>query len=318
MRFDYFYKSRLPVDGPWPEDAEYDVFISAYNLSDRIRVVFNKSVAPLKIWMVFPQYQFDAADYPADGEVFFSKEMQESEYLNSFFGQYSASLVGKRVCIDITGFMRPHLIFLVKYLQFCGVCNFDAIYSEPIRYQKKDDTSFSAGPVTSVRPIAGYEGEPNNESANDILLLGIGYDHELIKQVAEHKDFANIVTLWGFPSLKADMYQESIVRASRASEAAFSTTRNRSRYYAPVNDPFSTAERIQEVVQAEQLKRNITNLYLSPLSTKAQALGFALYYLYSAFPSTSIIFPFADGYDQETSVGTAEVWRYTIELPEWR
>ncbi|MNP30386.1 hypothetical protein D3C76_1234550 [compost metagenome] len=114
------------------------------------------------------------------------------------------------------------------------------------------------------------------------------------------------------------MYQESIVRASRASEAAFPAARTKLRYYAPVNDPFSTAERIQEVVQAEQLKRKITNLYLSPLSTKAQALGFALYYLYSGFPSASIIFPFADGYEQETSVGTAEIWRYTIELPEWQ
>lgn len=317
MRFDYFYKTRLPIDGSWPLDAQYDVFISAYNLSDRIGVVFDKCQAPLKLWLIFPQYQFNESEYPESGEVFYSSQMEESEFLNEFFQKYAESLAGKRLCIDITGFMRPHLLFLIKLLQYYGLLKFDAIYSEPVRYQKKDDTNFSAGPVTLVRSIAGFEGEPNNESSNDILLLGIGYDHELLKQVAEHKDFANIVTLWGFPSLRADMYQESVVRASKAPEAAFPTGRGKQRYYAPVNDPFSTAERIHEVVQAESLKKPITNLYLSPLSTKAQALGFVLYYLYAKNNASSIVFPFANGYEQETSIGTAEIWKYSIELPAW-
>lgn len=315
MMFEYFYKTRLPIDGPWPEDSACDVLISAYNSSDRVGAVFEKCSAPLKVWMIFPHYRYDKEDYPPSGEIFDSQEMEESEYLNLFFERYSDRLIGKKISIDITGFMRPHLLFLVRLFQFHGILKFEAFYSEPVRYQKKDDTRFSAGPVTLVRPIAGYEGEPDNDSSNDILLLGIGYDHELLKQVAEHKDFANIVTLWGFPSLRADMYQESVVRASKAPEAAFPAGRGKLRYYAPVNDPFSTAARIQEIVFAESIKKPITNLYLSPLSTKAQALGFALYFIYSGARAISIVFPFADGYEQETSVGIAEIWRYAIELP---
>ncbi len=316
MSFEYFYKTRMPIDGAWPGDSACEVLISAYNSSDRVGAVFDKCSAPLKIWMVFPHYRYDKKDYPKSGEIFDSQEMEESEYLNLFFEKYFNQLVGKKIAIDITGFMRPHLLFLVRLFQFHGILKFDVFYSEPVRYQKKDDTRFSAGPVTLVRPIAGYEGVPENDISNDILLLGIGYDHELLKQVAEHKDFAKIITLWGFPSLRADMYQESVIRASKAPEAAFPTGKGKLRYYAPVNDPFSTAARIQEIVRVESLKKPVTNLYLSPLSTKAQALGFALYAIYSGARAISIIFPFADGYEQETSVGIAEIWRYTIELPD--
>jgi hypothetical protein len=315
MKFDYFYKKNLSVNDAWADEDSWDVLISGFNASERIKTVFDKSSADLKIWLVFPHYGFAIEEYPLTGDVYSGVSFEESEYLNDFFDTYADKLQGKKICIDITGFMRPHLIFLVKLFQFKGIVKFDVIYSDPIRYQKKDDTNFSAGPVKEVRPVAGYDGIPNNDSSNDILLLGVGYDHELLKQVAEHKDYANTVVLWGFPSLKADMYQESVLRASLAPEAAFPSGRGIAKYFSSASDPFATAAKIQEIVETESKRRPITNLYLSPLSTKAQALGFAIYHLYSDLQAVSIIFPFADGYDKETSTGVSSIWKYTVEIP---
>lgn len=315
MNFDYFYKKSLSVVEGWSNEDRWDVLISGFNSSERIRTVFEKCSAELKIWLVFPHYGFSEEEYPPEDHVYTNGSFEESEYLNGFFDVYAGDLIGKKICVDITGFMRPHLIFLVKLFQFKGIVKFDVIYSDPVRYQKKDDTNFSAGPVKEVRPVAGYDGIPNNDSSNDILLLGVGYDHELLKQVAEHKDYANTVVLWGFPSLKADMYQESVLRASLAPEAAFPAGRGIAKYFSSVSDPFATAAKIQEIVENELARKPITNLYLSPLSTKAQALGFAIYHLYSDLKNVSIIFPFADGYDKETSTGIASIWKYTVEVP---
>ncbi|EOA05243.1 hypothetical protein HFRIS_008876 [Herbaspirillum frisingense GSF30] len=211
--------------------------------------------------------------------------------------------------------MRPHLIYLVGYLKYRGIKSFDVIYSEPVQYRKKDDTKFSKGPVTHVRPIAGFEGQHTSDNSNDLLLLGIGYDHELIREVANYKDYANVVTMWGFPSLRADMYQESVLRASKAVEAVFSPNWESNRYFAIANDPFATALALQKAVAIHHAQKKITNLYLSPLATKPQALGFALYYAYEWWGrEASIIFPFADSYDQETSTGISKIWKYTIEL----
>jgi hypothetical protein len=59
----------------------------------------------------------------------------------------------------------------------------------------------------------------------------------------------------------------------------------------------------------------LTNLYLSPLATKAQVLGFALYY-FSALDSkpASVIYPFSDRYERETTKGISRVWKYTVDL----
>jgi hypothetical protein len=314
--FDYFHKCVLSVDEPWGPEQKWDVFISAFNSSERVRTVFSKATAPKKYWLIFPEYNYAPVDYPADGQCFSGSEREESEYLHSFFSGIDFSPNEVDICIDITGFMRPHLLHLVRYLQFHRVRSFDVIYSEPIRYRKKDDTKFSQGPVTHVRPVAGFEGQHSSDNSNDLLLVGVGYDHELIKQVAEYKDYANVVTLWGFPSLRADMYQESVLRASKAVEAVFSANWQQNRHFAIANDPFAIATALREIVELNQRKKKITNLYLSPLATKPQALGFALYYAYDWIDKeASIIFPFADSYDQETSTGLSKIWKYKIELP---
>jgi hypothetical protein len=148
------------------------------------------------------------------------------------------------------------------------------------------------------------------------FFLGAGYDHELIARVAESKEHARKLQIFGLPSLRADMYQENILRAHRASEAIGGGEElSPINYFAPANDPFVTADVLGEIVRAANAKRTITNLYLSPLATKPQVLGFCLYYLaeWRSKPG-SMLFPFCRRYSRETTKGLSRIWKYSVEL----
>jgi hypothetical protein len=62
-------------------------------------------------------------------------------------------------------------------------------------------------------------------------------------------------------------------------------------------------------------RSTIKNLYLSPLATKAQVIGFGLFYLMECINEpVSILFPFSNRYNRETSTGLSESWKYHIDF----
>jgi hypothetical protein len=309
------YKDELPVDAPWPQENEWDIFVSAYTAAERVRRIYDAAAAGSKHWLVFPEYGFDDDQVPAGS--FCCQARDEAEYVQRFWDASIGDLTGKRLCVDITGFIRPYLVFLVKWLFERGVQRFDALYSEPLVYSKREETRFSDEAVVEVRQIAGFEGTHAADTSNDYLIIGAGYDHQLIAQVAESKEFSKKIQIFGLPSLRADMYQENVLRAFLAEEAVGRNTADpASSYFAPANDPFATASTLREIVSRINSRRPITNLYLSPLATKPQVLGFAVYYLTERRNSaTSVIFPFCESYEQETTTGVSRVWKYSVEFP---
>jgi hypothetical protein len=149
------------------------------------------------------------------------------------------------------------------------------------------------------------------------MIIGSGYDHVFIAHAAEYKEKARKIPMLGFPSLRVDVYQQNVLRAQRASEQLEITGLEKlETRFAPANGPFITANSLAEIYENASCKMAVTNLYLCPLSTKVQALGFALYHLteWSDRPC-SIVFPFCKTYARETSVGLAPVWLYELELP---
>jgi hypothetical protein len=318
-KIDYaiFYKEELPAGGKWSRRNSWDVFLSAFNNSERVLQCFRNANASHKHWLLLPEYQYTAAEHPLAGEVFVLSGANEAEQIQGYFSEVEYNPRTTNICIDITGFMRPQLIFVLKYLTDRKVHKVDMIYSEPVRYGKKEQTSFSDGQVTEVRQIAGFEGTHTTDTSSDLLIIGSGYDHELISHVAENKDHARKIQILGLPSLRADMYQENVLRADKSS-GAIGGERERSacKYFVPANDPFITANVLARILEdCRREGQNISNLYLTPLATKPQAVGFALYYLAQLQrESASIIFPFCRTYSKETSVGISRVWKYVIEL----
>jgi hypothetical protein len=318
LDYNIFYKTELSLKDPWPA-GRWDVFISAYNSSERVKITFDKVPARRKCWVIHNEYSYSSEDIPP-GDSFRSTKQDEASFIKelvSYIQQSAGEDISKlSICVDVTGFMRPHLLFLALYFWRSNVPQFDILYTEPQRYAQKELTTFSEGAI-SVRQVAGYEGINSPDFAGDLLIVASGYDHRLIKAVAEHKDKADKIQIFGLPSLRADMYQENVLNAHRASDAlGVNKTSDVASYFAPANDPFVTASTLHEIVERRSRVLPISNLYLSPLATKPQALGFALFYIGECEgKNASILFPVSSRYSRETSIGLSRVWMYTIEYP---
>ena len=299
---------------------KWDLFLSAYNLSERVLSVYQAAVATRKEWLILAQYGFGDGDLPTDGEIWRSEERDEAEFWLEYFCSGALGQIGPEasICVDVTGFMRPHLMLLPSMLRTLGFTRVDMLYSEPVSYKADENTAFAEGAFTGVRQVRGFEGIHVPDAARrDVLVIGAGYEDELIRQIAEEKRAAEKFLMFGLPSLQPHMYEENRLCTARDSASeALGRLPNRCKLFAPANDPFMTAQVLHDQVGAIR-KGGARNIYLSPLATKAQALGFAFFYLCECIGDpVSVIFPYSERYSQETSVGLARVSWYQLEL-DW-
>ena len=310
MDYSHYYKDNLTLNEL--SEFNWDIFISAHNLTKRVMTVFQAVSAQEKHWVCHNEYCLSADNLPQN--AFKCNALREDDFILKFFDErfQGRSLESSKICVDITGLLRPHLLYLMYYLSAMGVRGFDALYAEPGHYKKLDDTPFAAEQVYSVRQVAGFEGTTNNRTDNDILIINAGFEDKLTAEVAEDKDKAEKVLLLGLPSLKADMYQQGVLRTQRARDALGDGVRE---VFAPASDPFATASILSEIVNKSRRDNGIDNLYLSPLATKPSALGFGLYYIRECRSvDASIIFPYSDRYSAESSSGIGRLWKYEIEF----
>ena len=313
MEYSIFYRRCIKVDRLTKELGPFDIFISAYNSSDRVGTAFNNINAKQKIWLIHPEYQYTEIEYPIGHTIVAPAPGDEIAQINDLLAAVPNINVVS-LCIDITGFMRNSLAFLIPKLASLGVKSFTAIYSEPVSYAKQEATQFATTTSEVVRPIRGTYGTPGN--GKNHLLIAIGYDHQLISQVFSYKN--NVIThpLFAFPSLSADMYQQSALRAEKSGEIVMKDDWINNRFFAPANDPFATAGMISERVRHIDRKATGENIFLAPLSTKAQVLGMSLYWLLEgkARGRCSILLPECMTYSRETSIGLKRLWSYEVEL----
>jgi hypothetical protein len=311
--YSIFYRRSVRIDRLAKELGPYDVFISAFNSSDRVRVPFESIDAKQKVWLVHPEYQYLQIEHPT-GHTVVAPPMSDE------IGQTAALLASVRniatasICIDITGFMRNTLAFLIPKLEHLGVKSFTAIYSEPVSYSRQEATQFATTTSDVVRPVRGMYGSPGN--GQNHLLMAVGYDHQLISQVFSYKDGVVTHPLFAFPSLSADMYQQSALRAEKSGEIVLKEDWVSNRFFAPANDPFSTAAMVSERIRHIDRKGPGENVFLSPLSTKAQVLGMSLYWLMEGRTRgrCTMLLPECLTYSRETSTGIKRLWAYVVEL----
>ena len=286
-------------------------------MSERISFVFNSINSIRKIFHVHPEYKFSAADLPpGPWQVSDPDQLDEVSQINQLFNVVGALDGSEKICIDITGFMRSSLCFLLAKLNSLGVERLSLVYSEPRAYSRQDETSFSVTTTGVVRPVRGMAGSGARAKSKDYLIVGIGYDHALVGEVLHNKDGAVTYPIFGFPSLSPDMYQQSALRAARSGDKALHDSWVVQRRFAPANDPFATAGVIADVVAEIRLKDSLGHIYMSPLSTKAQTVGFALYWILEGRTAgnMTILLPECDGYSRETSTGINRVWLYEVEM----
>lgn len=316
MDFTYFYKQKISKPEDLTARGEYDVFLTCFGKSERTETVMkNIKTKETHLFLLSDYHETDFKDATIKNFKITHGE-EEAVLFTAYFDQ-SGLTPGLKICIDITGFFIPHLLFLLYLLRSKGITKFDAIYAEPSAYKQKEETTFSKY-YNKARQIQGYEGVHDPDVSNDILIIGSGYDNARIIDISNEKLEARKVQLFGFPSLQPDMYQESILNAYKA-EAAVGGDRfldSAKTLYAPANDPFVAAQAISDFIDKEHAKKPITNLYFSPISTKPHALAFALYFLWKPNQPTSIIYPFCEEHLSATSTGLGKIFTYSVELPE--
>jgi hypothetical protein len=321
MSIDYtiFYKDAFDPSPDWAKGLQWDVFLSAFNPTERVQRVYQSANAAVKHWIVHNEYGLASTELPTNGAVYAPPNLlREDDFMQGWLSSQSEDLSRVSLCVDISGFMRPHLIFFLCLLHSRGVRTLDALYSEPSQYARRELTEFAHGDVNvaDVRPVAGFEGQhqPSISGNDDLLVIGAGYEHQLMSCAANAKNNARKLQMLGFPPLQADFYQENVLNANRAAESVGALNQHHP-LFAPSRDPFVTAAVLQSTLD-EQRRKGVRNVYLCPLASRPQALGFALYYLYEARGQpVSIIYPFASQYSRETATGLAKIWKYRIELP---
>jgi len=315
MDYTIFYREELSCTGGWDDESSWDVFISAFNSSERVSKVFELVNAANKHWIIQPDYGYEVDEYPQTNS-FGPYSNNEAEFIKSYFNDSDMeNLCQLRICIDITGFIKPYMMHLIFMLKRLGVKKLDVIYSEPARYADKEKTTFSDKEVFEIRQVYGFAGMHKPDVSKDILIIGSGYDDELISKIADNKNHCKKLQIFGLPSLRPEMYQENILNSHKASEAIGAGIRTAgSTYFAPANDPFVVATELSRVFQQEREKKGI-NTYLCPLATKPQALGFILFYLTECQNEpVSIIYPFCRSHSKETSIGISKISKYTLEF----
>ncbi|WP_043359384.1 hypothetical protein [Methyloversatilis universalis] len=313
MDYAIFFRRAIAIDRLTKELGKYDVFVSAYNSSDRVQRVFSEVRASRKIWLVHPEYQYTAIDLPDGYPTVLPADRDELVQVDALLSEIGTIGSG-HLCIDITGFMRHTLAFLLPKLLHAGIGEFTALYSEPVSYSKQEATQFSTTTSGSVRPVRGMYGSPG--AGKDHLVMAIGYDHKLISEVSAYKDGVITHPLFAFPSLSADMYQQSAVRAEKSGDIVLKPEWVSNRLFAPANDPFATAGVVSELVRTIDTKGVGQNIYLSPLSTKPQVLGMSLFWLLEGQSRgrCSLLLPECVTYSRETSTGLRRLWKYRVEL----
>jgi hypothetical protein len=200
-------------------------------------------------------------------------------------------------------------------LKRAGFSRATLLYSDPVSYVSGQATTFTKGPVERVAVVPGFVGTHRAAmDARDCLIIGAGYDHDLVKAAAESKRNADHYLLVGMPGLQPHMYRESVYRVSHAKESINDFSAG-SLLFAPANNPFMTAQVLSDHIASIRHRRSIDNVYLCPVGPKTQVLGFAWYYLCEAVGApTSLIFPYAQRYSRETSTGLAAVHSFLLEL----
>jgi len=210
INFDYFYREDCYLESL--ADKRWQYFISAWDRSDRVRQVFDAVRADKKIWIIHPEYEIAATDLPNEDK--FDSVADPAESMASLIQHWKGLGIDakSRVCIDITGMMRPQIAVLTRLLKYNGLEKFDAIYSQPDSYLGRENTKFSSGVVTGVQEIVGFEGV-NSPAAHEVLIVAPGFDDVLLREVFSHKERATRVQIFGLPSLQPDMYQHNVLKA---------------------------------------------------------------------------------------------------------
>jgi len=331
-KYDLFYTHQYNnLDELTSEDITYDLFISAYNNETMVQDVFNHIFSHKKIWLDLPDYtdvnSSEIENITEQIEIYSNSTINiedndlESHFIKVFFEQHNImQYQEKKICIDITGFVKPYMIYLIVALEYIGFKKFDIIYSEPKVYKNQEDTEFSEEEIIATRNINGFDTR-DDENEDDLFIINAGYDYRLLINIAGYKKYVkNKKLLIGFPSLQPIMYQENILNLQKAA-TELNIDFSFKPLYSSSNDPFDTAKIVKDyILQYIKTHPNLKTIYISPLATKSQALGLVLFsilekpFFDQRNITIKIVYPFTKSYSSSAGKELFKINKYSLEF----
>lgn len=313
IHYDYFFRKKLSVQSNWSED--WDILLSSWDDSARVKKCYELATAKRKLWLVHPEYQIAAERLPTEDHfTIMGDEADGIQALLQRLEDTGLDFRSARIAVDITGMLRPHIALLTKFLQIKGCRRFDAIYAEPTSYPDRENTKFTSGDVIEVREVIGFEGQNRVSQDREVLIVAPGFDDVLLREIVSHKERAERVQIFGLPSLQPDMYQHNVLKALGVDTPLPEETKG-IRHFASAFDPFAMATELSSIVSRHRMRSAATRFYVAPLATKTQMLGAALFYLTECqHGMLSILYPISSSHVPGPSVGISRAWLFKIDF----
>lgn len=111
-----FYREELSCSEEWGNEYSWDIFISAFNSSDRVNQVFDLVNATNKHWIIQPDYGYKIDEYP-QGNCFGPYTNDEADCIKNYIEESDLKNLNQlRICVDITGFIKPYMMYLILRL----------------------------------------------------------------------------------------------------------------------------------------------------------------------------------------------------------
>jgi hypothetical protein len=211
-----------------------------------------------------------------------------------------------KIGMDISCMTKPYFYFLIKLLkERFGVKKLSVFYSEPKSYlfPRGLFNAFhtSSGPL-SVSEIPGYPGQESRGSKRKLVIL-LGFDGDLSKEINEDVSPSDTVVVNGFPS-----YIQKFKDISLIANEKLVCANNLNVDYVRANNPFETYNLLQQI----KSKENGVFLNIAPLGTKPMALGACLFALHN--PEVRIVYPLPENYKNKYSDMCWHSWLYDLPL----
>lgn len=296
---------------------EIEYLILSSGSDNRAYEVLLKSNSILDKRIIFLHFKERLAGLGDEDPLFFYKKYSYGNLQEIFceIKNPSSSLEGiiennfnndVKIGIDISCLTKPYFYFIIKLLkERFDIRKISAFYTEPKSYHfpKGLFKTFHTnnGPL-SIQEIPGYSGQEKRD-ANRKLIILLGFDGDLSKEINEDVSPHETVVVNGFPSYTPKFKDISLI----ANEKLVSD-HNINISYARANNPFEIYNLLQS------LKNNSPNTFINiaPLGTKPMALGACLFALHN--PDVRIVYPLPENYESKYSDMSWNSWVYDLPL----
>ena len=305
------------------ENFEYDLLITSggsdYRAYELLRIADKKSYSFKKIIL----FHFENRLGKLEGE-----SLKKYNYYKKFdfsFTEIKTSLFhppecrekleseikginpSSKVAIDISCFTKPFFFFLIKYFKKAKrLDKLTIFYTEPKSYTFSDGLfksyQSSTGPI-QIQEIPGFTGS-SIRKLKSILIILLGFDGDLSKEISEEVAPSNILIVNGFPSYSPKFKDISLI----SNEKLISNNRE-SINYSRANNPFETYNLLEKINRKYPKQ---THINIAPLGTKPMALGACLFALHN--PDVRIVYPMPESYKNATTEECSRSWSYELPL----